>query len=436
MGSAYGAPKATVGTDSIDLGTVPQDTVVDTVVPIRNTGDEPLSILSVQSSCQCITTDFPSGAEARVVPPGGQLDLTVHYDSTDVHGDRSGTLLITTNDPDEPLKAVNITIVVQALVLTRPETGVTWGMAPRGDDVGKELAIFPGEPGKDIELLEVHMADASLGVTTTKEESKDGSRIVARFTLAPDVPLGPVTNQLTARVRVGGEEAIVEAPVQGEAVGDVLVMPQSILCAPRLVYAQNQPLSNEGIIVRSSRPNQPLPDVLGIVAVGPVQCFIHKNVKPEWGTQVDRHIIEVRTAENAPPGAQAATVYVMTSSKDQPVVTIPVFFKMGSRVAADPAQVLLEPAEGAPASARVVLRDATGAALTIREVKFEEDLLDVAVEMDHTIDETHPAAIAISATAVPPDERKAAVIAVVTDQPGAERVLIPVLIREPLAAAK
>lgn len=434
MGAACGAPKAIFSTDKIDYGAVRQDTVAETVVQINNTGDEPLSILKIQSSCDCITTDFSSDSAARIVQPGGLFALTMHYDTKGVFGERAGTLVVTTNDPEEPLKAIDVAIDVQALVITQPDKVLAWGMAPRGDEIAKELKILPGDGSRDIELIEIHMANPSLSVTAAREETKEGFRIVARLKLAPDVPLGQMTNEVKARVRVSGEEAIVQVPVQGEAVGDVLVMPQSILCAPRLVYAQNQPLSKEGIIVRSSRPNQPLPDVLGAVAVGPIQCIIHKNVKPDWGTQVDRHIIEVRTTENAPPGAQAGTIYVMTTSKDQPVVTIPVFFRMGARVAAEPAHVVLEPANGTPASQRVVLRDATGTALTIREVKFEQDLLGVKVESDRTADATHPAAIVISAAAVPPDERKAAVVAVVTDQPGAERILIPVLIREPQAA--
>lgn len=48
---------------------------------------------------------------------------------------------------------------------------------------------------------------------------------------------------------------------------------------------------------------------------------------------------------------------------------------MDSRVTAEPAEVVLEPSGGAAATQRVVLRDATGANLTIQEVKFEAENL-------------------------------------------------------------
>lgn len=430
---AHAAPKAAFDTVKLDYGTLRQGKVGEAVVRISNTGDQALEIQRVQSSCPCVTTDFPDTDPKPVVPPGGQFVLTVKYDSTDVVGDRVATLVVATSDPQEPMTAIDIDVKVEALVLTMPDKALMWGMAPRGDDIGKDLTFLPGTSARDIELIEIHMASPSLTVSTSRVETKDGSRIKAQFRLAPDVPLGPIANSVTARLRVGAEEATLKIPVQGEAVGDVLVMPQSILCAPKLAYIQNQPLSKEGIIVRASRPNDPLPEVLGVVAAGPISCIIHKNVKPDWGQQVDRHIIEVRTAPNAPPGAQSGMVYVMTTSKDQPIVSVPVFFRMASRVVADPVQVVLEPAPNAPASQRVTLRDATGAALTVSEVKYEQDLLQVFVESEKSLDDGHPAALMLTATQVPPEERKATMISVVTDQPGADRILIPVLIRDPLA---
>ncbi|MBX7256163.1 MAG: DUF1573 domain-containing protein [Candidatus Hydrogenedentes bacterium] len=427
----HAAPKAVFDKVKLDYGTLRQGKIGEAVVKINNTGDQPLEIQNVQSSCPCATTDFSPKDAKPTVAPGAQHELTLKYDSKDVVGDRVATIVVTTNDPQEPMTAIDIAVKVEALVLTMPDKALSWGMAPRGDDIGKDLTFVSGTSIKDIELLDIHMAAPTLSVTATREETKDGSRIKARFRISPDVPLGSISNSVTARLRVGNEEATLKIPVQGEAVGDVLVMPQSILCAPKLAYIQNQPLSKEGIIVRASRPNQPLPDVLGVVAVGPISCIIHKNVKPEWGQQIDRHIIEVRTAQNAPPGAQSGTVHVMTTSKDQPIVSIPVFFRMASRVAAEPAQVLLEPSANAPATQRVVMRDATGAALTIREVKFEEDLLAVKVESEKSVDADHPAAIVLTASQVPPAERKATIVSVATDQPGAERILIPVLIRDP-----
>ncbi|MBI2423929.1 MAG: DUF1573 domain-containing protein [Candidatus Hydrogenedentes bacterium] len=436
MGAAVAGPKAEFSTYKIEYGTLRQGTITDKVVTISNTGDAPLEIHRVQSSCPCATTDFPEDGTIKTVAPGASFPLTINYDTAEVIGERSGAIIVSTNDTEQPSAVIEMLANIEALVLTRPEGAFLWGMAPRGDEIGKELVIIPGDGSKDIELIEAHMAEPTMTVNAQREPSGDSFRIKVLFSVAPDVPLGPLTNLLTARVRVSGEEAIVSVPVQGEVAGDVLVMPQYIVCAPRLVYEQNQPLSEEGIIVRASRENEPLPEVLGTVAVGPLQCVIHRNVKPEWGNKADRHIIEVRTAPNAPPGAQGGTIYIMTSSKDQPIVTVPVFFRMGSRVLAEPAQVVLEPAGGVVATQRIVLRDATGANLTIKDLKYEQSLMQAAIETATTAGKEQPASIVVSASAVPPVGMMATVVSVATDQPGAERVLIPVLIRTPTVQAR
>jgi len=425
---AHAEPKASFSTVKIDYGTLREGKVAEAVVNIANTGDQPLEILRIQSSCPCVTTDFTEAGV--VIKPGGSHPLKVRYDSKGVFGDRVATLVVGTSDPAEPMTAIDIEVTVEALVLSIPDKVVS-GTTPRGDPLEDGLVFFSGTSVREIELLDIHMEHPTMTVVTEREETRDKVRIKAKFTLAADAPLGPVTNVVSARLRVDGEEATLQVPVQTESVGDVLVMPQSIMAAPRLLYAQNQPLSKEGIIVRASRPNEPIPDVLGVIAVGPIQCVVHRNVKPDWAPSADRHIIEVRTAENAAPGPQSGTVYIMTSSRDVPIVSVPVFFRMGSRVAADPAQVVLDPAPGAPASQRVVLRDATGAALKILKVNFEQDLLDVKIERETTQDADNPASIVLNATSTPPKEREATMISVVTDQPGAERILIPVLIRRP-----
>ena len=427
--AAHGAPKATFSTVKIDFGTLREGTVAESIVTIRNSGDQPLEIERVQSSCRCASADFP--ATGVVVGPGHSYPLKVKYDAKDVFGDRVATLIVATSDPEEPLTAIDVEVHVEALVLSIPDKVVVAGTTARGDELSDGIVFYAGTSDREIELLDVHMEQPTMTVVTEREETKDKVRIRARFTLAADAPLGPLVNTVSARFRVGAEEKTLKIPVQAEAVGDVLVMPQSIVCAPRLTYAQNQPLSKEGIIVRASRPNEPIPDVLGVIAVGPITCIVHRNFKPDWAPTADRHIVEVRTAENAAPGPQSGMVHIMTTSRDQPIVSVPVFFRMGDRVAASPAQVVLEPAPGAPATQRVALYDATGAALTIRQVNFESDLLDVKIERETTLDNDWPAAIAVTAAGIPPKEREATMISVVTDQPGAERILIPVLVRRP-----
>ncbi len=110
------------------------------------------------------------------------------------------------------MTAIDIVVTVEALV---------FGMAPRGDEIDLDLVFFSGTPAREIDLMEIHMEKPTLSVTTTREETKEKIRFKARFHIAPEVPLGPIVNKVTATLRVGNEEATLSIPVQGEAVGDV-----------------------------------------------------------------------------------------------------------------------------------------------------------------------------------------------------------------------
>lgn len=66
---------------------------------------------------------------------------------------------MSTNDAEQPSAVIEMLATIEALVLTRPDKAFVWGMSPRGDQISKDLVIFPGDGSKDIELLEARMAE-------------------------------------------------------------------------------------------------------------------------------------------------------------------------------------------------------------------------------------------------------------------------------------
>jgi hypothetical protein len=56
---------------------IPQDKQQDVIFRYYNTGEHPLAILEVQSSCGCAKVEFPD----RLIEPEGEGDIVVHYDS-------------------------------------------------------------------------------------------------------------------------------------------------------------------------------------------------------------------------------------------------------------------------------------------------------------------------------------------------------------------
>ena len=84
-----------------DWGTIPRTPPVTQTFPIQNTGDKPLLIASVVTSCGCTTADLTSS----VIPPGQRADLVMTFDP-DFHetsGPVTRLVWLETNDPEMPL---------------------------------------------------------------------------------------------------------------------------------------------------------------------------------------------------------------------------------------------------------------------------------------------------------------------------------------------
>lgn len=100
----WGRPAVTFDKTSFDFGDLPQGSTVAYNFTFWNTGNEPLRIEAVQSSCGC-TAAAPSNP---VVEPGAKAEIQVRYDSKGRLGETSKQIRVRTNDPDHPMTFLTI----------------------------------------------------------------------------------------------------------------------------------------------------------------------------------------------------------------------------------------------------------------------------------------------------------------------------------------
>lgn len=98
-----GTPQANVDLPlaTWEWGTIPAKPPVVQTFPIQNTGDQPLLITNVVTSCGCTTAHLSSS----VIPAGQRADLVVTFDP-DFHatsGPVTRLVWLETNDPDLPV---------------------------------------------------------------------------------------------------------------------------------------------------------------------------------------------------------------------------------------------------------------------------------------------------------------------------------------------
>jgi hypothetical protein len=103
-------PQINFKTTTIDYGTIENNSNGERIFVFSNTGDAPLIIKNVQSSCGCTVPKKPKGP----IAPGESSEIIVRYD-TNRRGHFRKTITITTNVKVNPILALKI----KGIVLTK-----------------------------------------------------------------------------------------------------------------------------------------------------------------------------------------------------------------------------------------------------------------------------------------------------------------------------
>lgn len=76
-----------------DFGNIVQGEIVKTKFHFKNVGNAPLKISDVKTTCGCTVGDYPQ----KLIPPGGEGDLAVTFNSTYKRGYQGKIILIIAN---------------------------------------------------------------------------------------------------------------------------------------------------------------------------------------------------------------------------------------------------------------------------------------------------------------------------------------------------
>jgi len=103
-GSGKKAPRIAVDERNFSFGRVPNDRGVEHVFTVSNTGDAPLVISRVQTSCGCTAAMM----ESSVIKAGESGRLRVSFNPRNMHQVVTRGVTIWSNDPVEPTVVLNV----------------------------------------------------------------------------------------------------------------------------------------------------------------------------------------------------------------------------------------------------------------------------------------------------------------------------------------
>ena len=109
-------PKILVSEEKWDFGKVTQGEKPSHIFMVKNEGEGDLIIGGVKGSCPCIEVSIST----TLIQPGGSVELTVSYDTTDYAGKDEQHLHIFSNDPQVPDKRINLFVETEVFQIQIP----------------------------------------------------------------------------------------------------------------------------------------------------------------------------------------------------------------------------------------------------------------------------------------------------------------------------
>ncbi len=192
MADAADGPKMVVAEKIKDMGTVAQGEVLSIDFEIVNEGDEPLQIKAVRPTCGCTVAEYD-----REIQPGKTGYIKAKLETRDFSGPISKSILIMTNDPQDPTLTVVIKTVVHPYVEVLPRALVRFN-AVQHEPMNQKVTVVAAEDEKGFEVTGVKSSVPYLAASVrplTKDQllaGKSPQQYEIALSMKDDAPIGPV----------------------------------------------------------------------------------------------------------------------------------------------------------------------------------------------------------------------------------------------------
>ena len=119
-------------TPVIEVRPKPEDETATITFSFRNNGTRTVNVLSVDSSCSCLS----AGMDKTVYAPGEQGVGKAEFKVSAITGQRSSSLQVQTDDPDQAQWTIPFNIIVPEIIKIEPKTLQWW----LGDEAQEKTA--------------------------------------------------------------------------------------------------------------------------------------------------------------------------------------------------------------------------------------------------------------------------------------------------------
>ncbi len=312
-GAADG-PKLIVPEKIKDMGRVAQGEVLNVDFAVVNEGDEMLEIKAVRPTCGCTVADFD-----REIAPGKTGYIKAKLDTRDFSGPISKSILIMTNDPQDPTRTLVIKTEVHPYVQVLPRALVRFN-AVQHEPMEQKITVVADEDYKDFKVTAVKSTVPFLLASVRPVPAdqllagKSPKQYEITLTMKENPPVGPVNTILEIETN-HPKAKTVPVKVFGVVRSLLHVTPSQIQFGS--VEAKKQPGRN--VIIVNNRSAGVAVTVNGATVNDP--AFKTEIVTIEKGR---RYQVTVTIDPEASSGPRDAVLTLKTTDPDFPTLEVPV----------------------------------------------------------------------------------------------------------------
>lgn len=176
---AWAAPAVNIPRLEYDFGTVFQGENVRHNFVFTNTGDTPLNVEKVSSSCGCTA----ALASAKVLAPGESGEIQASFDSTRFRGAIKKVVYLYTNDPARSMIQFTIKGTVQEELALEPQVVNFGPVAPKRTVRSTVSLVNLGK--REVRLDALETTAPELAARLSAEVIPPGGRVAVELTLTP-----------------------------------------------------------------------------------------------------------------------------------------------------------------------------------------------------------------------------------------------------------
>jgi hypothetical protein len=312
--SGIAGPKLEVPEKILDKGTVAKGDVVEANFRLVNEGSETLLVKSVRPTCGCTVADYD-----REIAAGGSGWVKAKLDTADFSGPVSKSILVMTNDPQDPTVSLVIKADVKPYVEVLPRPLIRFN-ALKHEQLTQKVTIVSGDGEHDFKVTGVDSSVPYLEAAVRRlgqEEQlagRPGPQYEVALSLAEDAPMGPVNAQLSVHTDHPKAPTVL-IKVYGVVRALLHVTP------PQIQFGTVEASSNPGrnVIVINNRT--------GGSGVEVTSAEVTDSAFDATVSAIDegrRYQVTVTVKPDADPGTRDALLKLATTDPDFPQLTVPV----------------------------------------------------------------------------------------------------------------